>query len=133
MRFQIPQFIEHETKVIGPLTFKQAAYLGAPIPVIILLWFSLPLNLFVVTTIALELLGAAFAFVKVGPKSFPEFVISIFRFSASPRTYIWKRGQASLHFSKANYEAKKAGGNSRTKLTTESRVGNLATKVQTKR
>jgi len=28
MRYTVPQFIEHEAKIIGPLTFKQFTYLA---------------------------------------------------------------------------------------------------------
>ncbi len=134
MNFQIPQFIEHEPKVIGPLTFKQAAYLGAPLPFIFILWFSLPLSVFLPVAVVLEAIGFAFGFITIGAKSFPEFVVNALHFSASPRTYIWQRGPVSVRSRNVKYEAsQKTRGTQEPQFTTESRIGNLAVKVQTKR
>ncbi|KKW33480.1 MAG: hypothetical protein UY78_C0011G0009 [Parcubacteria group bacterium GW2011_GWA1_53_13] len=43
-QFQTPQFIEREAKIIGPLSFKQAAYVGVPLIINFVLWFLIAAN-----------------------------------------------------------------------------------------
>ena len=43
MRFQVPQFIEVEDKIFGPLTLKQFIYLAGAGGLVFVLWRVLPL------------------------------------------------------------------------------------------
>ena len=65
MRFQVPQFIEHEAKVIGPLTFRQFIYLGIPAAIGFFLYFLAPFSVFLVVTVFTVGIGAILAFFKV--------------------------------------------------------------------
>jgi hypothetical protein len=91
MQFEVPQFIEHEPKIIGPLTFNQFIYIGIAGAVIFLLFFSLPFALFLVPGIAIGAVGAGLAFLKVSGKSLPVLLLNLFSFSLGPKTYIWHR------------------------------------------
>ncbi len=135
MKFQVPQFIEHEPKVIGPVTFRQAGYLGFPLVIIFMLYFTLAKNLilFLALAIVLEGVGAAFAFVTIGRKSVLQIVLDMLYFAMRPKTYIWKRGKASLHFRAMEYVSPKKEGLPKVELLQKSMVGDLAVKVQTKR
>ena len=42
MQFQVPQFIEIEDKIFGPLTFKQFIYLAGGVGASIVLWLYIP-------------------------------------------------------------------------------------------
>jgi hypothetical protein len=137
-QFQTPQFIEREAKVIGPFTFKQAGYLGAPLAVILLLWFVVAETnfiLFVALALLLEGGGAALAFAKVEGKSIPELFMNALFFFTKPKTYVWRRGSGALHIKEETY-ANPSGleqGPRKADLSRTSRVANLATRVQTQK
>lgn len=92
MQFQVPQFIEIEDKIIGPLTFKQflflvgsggAAFIFYQLP----LWGSLKFFLIVVCGV----IGAAFAFYKVNNKSLLATIEDAVTFYVGQKLYLWKK------------------------------------------
>jgi len=137
-QFETPQFIDREAKVIGPLTFKRAGYLGVPLIGIFLLWFVVAadnLIIFVALSILLEGVGVTLAFVKLEGKSIPQVMINALFFFMRPRTYVWKRGNTKFNFKKEEYINPLTGGKSipKDQLIRKSRVADLAVKVQTKK
>lgn len=135
-RFQLPQFIEHETKVVGPLTLKQSMYLVGPLVFAFFLYFLLPFGTFIIAALVLEGLGALLNFVKIGGKSLPGHVTSLLRFTAGPKNFIWKKGNYALDAqgkAETTYGALEEEPASDVQMTQTSRVRNLSTQVQTKR
>lgn len=137
-QFQTPQFIEREAKIIGPITFRQAAYIGAPLAVIFAMYFMLAADnfiLFVFASVLLEGAGITLAFVKAQGKSIPTILTNALFFFAKPRTYVWQRGNAKLHFKKEKFVNPLANGEGLQKadLVRKSRVADLAVRVQTKK
>ena len=65
-QFQIPQFIEMEDKLFGPLTFKQFMYLvgGGGICFILYVWLPLPFIIKIIPIAGVAALALALAFVK---------------------------------------------------------------------
>src|SRR3989344_169265 len=94
MRFTVPQFIEHEAKIVGPLTFRQFIYIGLAGGLIFIFYFTFgkkaPL-IFLLISIILFVLAAAMAFVKIGGRGLPTILMNVFKFSVSPKMYIWKQ------------------------------------------
>lgn len=137
-QFQTPQFIEREAKVIGPLTFKMAGYIGAPLAVIFLLYFVLATKhfiLFVALSVLLEGAGVALAFGKVQGKTIPQILINALFFFIKPRTYVWQRGNAKLRFKKEKFVNPLTNGEGlqKAELVRKSRIADLAVRVQTKK
>jgi NAD/NADP transhydrogenase beta subunit len=94
MRFTIPQFIEHETKIAGPLTFKQFMYIGMAGAAIFLLYFSMAATnfaLFLLLAIIIALIALGLAFIKIGGRTLPVILANFFRFLIAPKKYIWKK------------------------------------------
>jgi len=94
MRFQIPQFIEEETKIAGPLTFKQFAFMGAAgVAVVILFAIFGKTNflVFIFLSTLLVITVLALAFVKVSGRSLPLLLGNFFLYSFSSRVYLWKK------------------------------------------
>lgn len=91
MQFQIPQFIDVEDKVIGPLTIKQFLYLLVAGVVIFILYKVL--NLFATIILAIPILGITIplAFMKVHGQPFMGIVSNFFRFLRKPDFYVWKK------------------------------------------
>ena len=137
-QFQTPQFIEREAKVIGPLSFRRAAFIGIPLGAIFLLWFVIAENnfiLFVALSIVLEGAGVALAFMKVEGKSIPQFLMNALFFFTKPKMYVWKRGKATLRFREEKFVNPRTNGEGlqKAELVRKSRVADLAVKVQTKK
>jgi len=94
MQADVPQFIESEAKIAGPLTFRQVLYLVGAGLVVMFLYFSLAksnLFLFVVITVILVGLALAFAFLKIGGYSFTIFLKNFLNFFVSSKVYLWER------------------------------------------
>ncbi len=92
MQFQVPQFIEIEDKIIGPLTFKQFLFVvggcgGAFIFYQLPLWGGLKFFLIIFCLG----LGAAFAFLKIGHKTLLSTVEDALIFYSGAKLYLWKK------------------------------------------
>src|SRR3989338_1130961 len=137
-QFQTPQFIEREAKIIGPLSFKQSAYIGLPLAVNFVLWFLIAADyfiFFVLIAVLLEGAGIALAFGKVEGRTFPQLLMNVLFFLSKPKTYVWERGNTKLNFKKEEYVSPRANGEGlqKAELVRKSRVADLAVKVQTKK
>lgn len=73
MRFEVPQFIEIEDKIFGPLTWRQFLYLGGGIGAAVVMFLVLPFIFFVIFGIPLALLSAALSFYPVNSRPFSYF------------------------------------------------------------
>lgn len=93
MQFQVPQFIETEDKVIGPLTLKQFLFLAAAGAVSFALFFILKTVLWIMVTFILGTLAAALAFIKVQGRPLPSILLAALGFYWKPRTYLWQRAE----------------------------------------
>lgn len=93
MQFNVPQFIEIESKIIGPLTFKQVIYVGGSLGISYLTLKILPTFLAIPIIIIVLLFGWALTFLpkrKYG-KPFISIVESAFKYIVKERLYTWKR------------------------------------------
>ena len=92
MKFQVPQFIEMEDKIFGPLSFKEFIYLvgGAGFSYIIYRFVD-PFLLALI--LILPVLGFSFllAFYKVNNKPFIEVLQSGLKYFIGNKLYIWKK------------------------------------------
>jgi len=133
MRFQVPQFIEREARVVGPFTFKQFIYLGVPTAAAFFLYFLAPFFVFLFAAIVFLSIGFLFAFVNVGGRSFPTILMNFLHFSVGPKTYIWKKGETPLTTSQTTYVEPVQEGiqKPKVKLVKESKIKTLATHVET--
>jgi len=92
MQFQVPQFIEIEDKIFGPLTLKQFLYLaggaGACVALFIYIPFKLVAILIIIPVAAFSL---ALTFYKVNGKPFIDVVQSFFYYTLGSKLYLWKK------------------------------------------
>lgn len=91
MRFQVPQFIEIESKIFGPLTFKQFIYLAGGAGVVFLLYITLPFFIAVMFIAPVAAFAVALAFYKVHNRPFIKVTESAFRYFTAPKIYVWKK------------------------------------------
>lgn len=91
MRFEVPQFIEIEDKIIGPLTWKQFIYVAGGSGLCIIFFLSTPFIIAVILSIPIVALAGALAFHRVNNRPFSIFLESVFHFFAHSRLYLWRR------------------------------------------
>lgn len=94
MDYQVPQFIEVEDKIFGPLTLKQFIYLAGGVGlVVILVLFVKPLFFGIVLALPVAAFSLALAFYKMNGKSFVEMLEYAFNYYVGKRLYIWRKVQ----------------------------------------
>jgi hypothetical protein len=91
MRFQVPQFIEVEDRIFGPLTFKQFVYLTGGAGICLLFFLFLPKLLAFLLSTPIAVLSLALAFYKFNEKPFIFLVEAFFNYLLTTRLYIWKK------------------------------------------
>ena len=91
MRFQVPQYIDVEDKIFGPLTVKQFVYIVGSAGIVFVLYSFLPLVLAVLLAAPIVALGAALAFYKVNDRPFIEVLEAAFHYAGRKRLYVWKK------------------------------------------
>lgn len=96
MQYQVPQFIEIEDKIFGPLTFKQFAYLVGGGGLCFIIYRFLPGFIALLLIIPIASFSGALAFYKVNNKPFLEVVISAMKFYLTNKLYIWKKEPKKL-------------------------------------
>lgn len=91
MRFQIPQFIDVEDKILGPFTLKQFIYLagGASVAVVCVSLFGVFLG--GVISAPIVLLSLALAFYKINNRPFIYTMESFFKYITKDKLYIWRK------------------------------------------
>lgn len=91
MRFQVPQFIDIQDKIVGPFTLKQFLMYVVACMLLVPVYIYTDLSLFI--TIALPVLGiaAAFAHVKVYGKSLSQVMFAAIIYLSRGQLYIWRR------------------------------------------
>ncbi len=93
-QFQVPQFIETEPKIVGPLTLKQFGYIGVAGLLSFFLFFSLRLEIWLIITIILGLIACAFAFLKYNGRPFEILFVNAALYIWRPKLYLWQRKDA---------------------------------------
>ena len=91
MRFQVPQFIEVEDKIFGPLTFKQFIYVAGGVGFCVVLFTLLPKFIAIIIGLPFILFAAALAFYKINDKPFINMVESFFKYTLTNKLYVWKK------------------------------------------
>jgi len=96
MQFKVPQNIDMQDRIIGPLTLGQFFYLLFGGLIIYILFNKLVLEglsfFFWILAIPIGLLSFAMAFLKVNDRPFPYFFLAAIRFLSQPRQRVWQHG-----------------------------------------
>jgi hypothetical protein len=91
MRFQVPQFIEVEDKIFGPLTLKQFIYLAGGGGLSMVLYLLIPsFFISILFIIPVAAFSCSLAFVKINNRNFITVLESAFTYIINPKLYIWK-------------------------------------------
>ena len=93
MNFTIPQFIEMESKIVGPLTFKQFVFVAIGTTISFVIYFaigkaSMPLALALIAVVGG--CSGALAFVKIDGIDIIKVIQHYAAFIASARMFLWQ-------------------------------------------
>ncbi len=93
MNFTIPQFIEMESKIVGPLTFKQFVFVGIGVTISFLIYFtvgkaSMPMALALI--IIVGGIAGALAFIKIDGVDIVKVLQHYAAFAMAPRIFLWQ-------------------------------------------
>lgn len=91
MQFQVPQYIDVEDHIVGPLTLKQFFYIATGFLTIFVLFFVLVTWLWLITSIAIGTTSLAFALVKYNGRPLMTVTIAAIRYYTGGRTYTWQK------------------------------------------
>jgi len=133
MQYYVPQFIESESKIIGPLSLKQFMLLAIPITVVIVLYFILK-SLLVSLILGAILVGSGvtFAFFKFEGQD----LLSVFNYGIiyllKPKKYFWaKKGEEAVFLKEKEKIEEKREASMPLKRTNESKLRKLSWKIET--
>lgn len=94
MRYQVPQFIEIEDKIFGPLTLKQFIYLAGGGGLCLIFFSLLPLYLMVLLSIPVIALSMGLAFYQVNGRPLIVALEHAFGYFFGNKLYLWKQHDA---------------------------------------
>lgn len=98
MQFKVPQNIDMQDRILGPLTMVQFIYavIGGGICYAIYSAVKAPYSYFIVAPIALFIL--AMIFLKINERPFLNFLVSLIEFQAAPKKRFWHHENNSTNF-----------------------------------
>jgi hypothetical protein len=91
MQFRVPQFIEVEDKIFGPLSFKQFIYLAGGVGIMYVLYRALPIWISIFLIIPVGILAGLLTFYKVNGKPFVFYLQAGLNYIFSSKLFIWKQ------------------------------------------
>lgn len=100
MLFNVPQFIDIEDRIVGPLTAKQLGWLSLGGVILFVLFNFLDNSAFIIACIIVGTIFGALAFYRPYNISLISFIGSSISFIFRPRIYVWKRDFESLKTTK---------------------------------
>lgn len=103
MQFKIPQNVQMEDKIVGPLTLKQLMIVGAGGGVAYFIYVTVSklyiLQFAIVCAAPIALLTLAIAFLKIHGLTFIQYVLAALEFYINPKKQIWEQGGGEVFLS----------------------------------
>lgn len=134
MRFTLPQFIEQETKIIGPLTFRQFVFVALAIATLFVFYLLMPFAVFVVILVLLGGGGALLSFLKIDGIPLYSILLGFIRFGTISKIYVWRsKERGKIDFYKEEMKKKNSNGKQEAplKIAARSQLKKLQAKVET--
>jgi hypothetical protein len=90
MQFQVPQFLDIEDKIFGPLTLKQFLYLAGAGAISFVTFFAFETWFWIAITSIATLIAIGLAFLKFNGRPAIFYLFSAIKFAWRPKMYLWK-------------------------------------------
>ena len=95
-QFTVPQFIDVEDRIIGPITTRQFFISLTGLLLIFVAYRVADFSLFLVLAFVIAVVTGVVAFLRVNGRPFHEFTLDVFGVVQRPRVRIWKKlGESS--------------------------------------
>ncbi len=91
MQYSVPQFIDIEDKIVGPLTGKQTLYLMIGGGFLMLIFSFFEVGFFVLSFVIVAPITLAFAFWKPKGMTVARWIVNIINYYTSDHLYTWRR------------------------------------------
>ncbi|MEK7607246.1 MAG: PrgI family protein [Patescibacteria group bacterium] len=93
-QFVVPQFIDVEDKIIGPVTTRQFIILLVDGLVIFILYKALLFLYFAIFGLVLLAFGVVVAFARINGQPFHFFLLNLLQTARKPRMRVWNKGKS---------------------------------------
>ena len=132
-QFTVPQFLDVEDKIIGPITLRQFVILLSAFMLDAILYKLLPFVYFLLAAIPIISLAGVIAFVKINGMPFHFFMLNLAQTFKRPRLRVWdkKQDDAVLREYIKKKEAPPAPPPARKAPVSQSRLEELSLTVNT--
>jgi len=104
MRFEVPQFIDIEDKIFGPLTWRQFLYVGGGVGMGVVLFLTANFFIFLLIGLPLAVLAGALAFYPFNNRPFSYLLEAIFNYVSGKKLYLWQNKKPESHIYKSDYK-----------------------------
>lgn len=91
MKFQIPQFIETETKIVGPLTWKQFIWVAMGVGLLLVFIRFMTGFVLVFSSVIVITVFGAMAFLRMEGMSLIEYLMKALSYALGPKKYFFKK------------------------------------------
>lgn len=91
MQYKVPQNIDLEDKIIGPLTMLQFIYLMAGGMIVYTAFELFQTGLFFLIALPVSLLSLGLAFLKIQDQPFSKFLVALIFYLVRPKARIWDK------------------------------------------
>lgn len=129
MRFEVPQFIDIEDKIFGPLTWRQFIYVGGGGGIAVALFFIAPFIVFALVGIPVAALTFLLGFYPVNNQPFSIFLESAVSYLRGTKLYLWKKKGTGIYSSD---DEMSSGSTEYTPPTSSSNLHSLSRKLELK-
>ena len=93
MKFQVPQFIETEEKIIGPFTVKQFIFVAIGGAILFLLFFAVPPGVFIFLAIPIGAIFLGLALVRIQEMPLYLYLFNFVTYLINPKKYFYKSSE----------------------------------------
>ncbi|MFA5106741.1 MAG: PrgI family protein [Patescibacteria group bacterium] len=133
LQFTVPQFIDVEDKIFGPISVRQFVIILIGIGVVVMLYFVLTFTLFILAAPLACGVIAIFAFFKINGQHFHLFLLNVATTFRRPRIKLWHKhlDDDEIQEEKAKEKVGSEGGGPPKVTPTKSRLRELSLIVDT--
>ena len=130
MRYKVPQNIDMQDRILGPLTMIQFIYAVVGGGFCYAIYMSpIPQPYSFILIVPVALLVIALDFLKVNERPFLDFLLSIIEFSSAPRQRLWHHEEMSDLKIEIYEPVKQSGPKIQPKTYTREEISNLASQL----
>lgn len=131
LRFKVPQNIDMQDRIIGPLTMVQFVYAVIGFGLCYVIFSAVPSPFSFVLIIPLATFVVCLDFVKINERPFLDFFLAAIAYMGAPKQRVWHQGNDSDMSIEIYHAEKKTGSEFQHKTVTHEQIAAVAGKTDT--